>query len=73
MSEKKTLRRSRDDRVIAGVCGGLGSYFKIDPVILRVIWVLLIFGFGTGILAYLICWLVIPPEPEYIVMEAEDE
>lgn len=61
--ENRRLWRSRDNRVIAGVCGGLGEYFNIDPVILRIVWVLLIFGAGTGLLAYLIAWLVIPPEP----------
>lgn len=69
MEEKKRLIRSRDNRVIAGICGGMGEYFNVDPVVLRVIWLLLILGFGTGILAYLICWLVIPSEPLEILPE----
>ena len=56
------LTRSRTDRVVAGIAGGMGEYFAIDPVIVRIIWLLLIFGGGTGILIYLICWLVIPEE-----------
>ena len=60
----KRLYRSRTDKKIAGVCGGLAHYFGIDPVIPRIIWVVLIFGAGVGLLAYLICWIVIPMEPE---------
>ncbi|MBS1262639.1 MAG: hypothetical protein MAG453_01999 [Calditrichaeota bacterium] len=60
--EAKRLLRSRTDRVIAGVCGGLGAYFNIDPVIIRILWLLALFGYGAGLLAYLICWLVIPEQ-----------
>ena len=56
----KRLYRSKTDKVIAGVCGGMGEYFGIDPVIIRIIWALLIFGMGAGILAYLLAWLIIP-------------
>ena len=56
----KRLYRSNKNRVIAGVCGGIGEYFNIDPVILRIIWAVLIFGMGFGILAYLLAWLIIP-------------
>jgi len=58
----RRLNRSRDDRVIAGVCGGLGAYFGIDPTIIRVIAVLSIFVGGTGVIAYLIMAIVIPLE-----------
>ena len=54
--------RSRDDRVIAGVCGGLGRYLGIDPVLLRLGAVFLAIAGGTGVLAYLIAWLIIPEE-----------
>lgn len=55
--------RSRDDRMIAGVCGGAARYFGIDAALLRVILVLAaILGIGTGVLLYLACWLVIPEE-----------
>jgi len=60
----RRLYRSRKDRKIAGVCGGLAQYFGIDPVIPRLAWVLLALGAGLGILAYLIAWLIIPVEPE---------
>jgi phage shock protein PspC (stress-responsive transcriptional regulator) len=62
MNTSRRLTRSRADRKIAGICGGLAVYFGIDPVIPRLIWVFLALGAGIGILAYLICWLVIPQE-----------
>ena len=60
----RKLMRSTDDRLIFGVCGGLGEYFGIDPTVVRVVWVVasLLFGMGiTGIILYLILWLLIPP------------
>ena len=59
----KRLYRSRSDRKIAGICGGFAVYFGIDPVIPRLIWVVLALGGGLGLLAYLICWFVITNEP----------
>lgn len=58
------LYRSETNKVIAGVAGGLGEYFDIDPVIVRVIFVVLTFFGGGGILLYLILWLVIPKESD---------
>jgi phage shock protein PspC (stress-responsive transcriptional regulator) len=59
----KRLYRSRDERVIGGICGGMAKYFNTDPVLVRVLWVLSIFLFGWGILAYLILRFVVPLEP----------
>lgn len=59
----KRLTRSRTDRKIAGVCGGLATYFGIDPIIPRLLLVFLVLGAGMGLLAYLICWIVIPQDP----------
>jgi phage shock protein C len=59
----RRLFRARDDRVVAGVCGGLGRYLGIDPILLRLALVVLILLGGTGILAYIIAWIVIPEEP----------
>jgi phage shock protein C len=56
----RSLRRSRDDRVIAGVCGGAGRYLGIDPVVLRLALVALAIGAGTGVLLYIVLWIVIP-------------
>ena len=57
------LFRSNDDRVVAGVCGGLGEYFSIDPVIIRVVWIVLTLAWGAGLLLYLLFWLLIPRRP----------
>lgn len=58
----KRLYRSRQDRMIAGVCGGLGHYFNIDPVIVRLVFLVLLFS-GPGILAYLVLAVVVPERP----------
>jgi len=58
----KKLYRSRTDRMIWGVCGGLAKYFDMDPVIVRVIAVVSIFVTGLGILAYIIMAIVVPLE-----------
>jgi phage shock protein PspC (stress-responsive transcriptional regulator) len=62
MNEKK-LYKSKDDKVISGVCGGLAKYFGIDSTIIRLVWAFLVVMGGSGILAYIICALVIPEEP----------
>jgi len=79
MEERKRLYRSRSERMIWGVCGGLANYFNIDPVIVRIIFVLLIFANGLGILAYIILALVVPlesskvTEPKDVVKENVEE
>ena len=69
----KKLYRSRKDSTIAGVCGGLGEYFSIDPTFLRIIFVLLVFADGIGLIAYIIAWIVMPQRPveKEAVVEAE--
>ena len=68
----KKLKRSSSDRIIAGVCGGIGEYFNIDPVVIRIIWVLLAFmPGGPGFLAYLVCALIIP-EDDGVIYQDED-
>jgi phage shock protein PspC (stress-responsive transcriptional regulator) len=55
----KKIYRSQN-RIIAGVCGGVGEYLEIDPVLVRLVWgVLFLFG-GIGLLAYLVAWMIIP-------------
>jgi phage shock protein C len=62
MTNSNRLYRSNTDKVIGGVAGGLGDYLNIDPVIVRVLFVLLaIFG-GSGVLVYIILWIAIPAE-----------
>ncbi len=60
---EKKLYRSKKDRKISGVCGGLAEYLNIDPTIIRLIWIFFCF-FGAGILAYIIAALVIPEAAE---------
>ena len=62
-SPTRRIYRSRTDKKIAGVCGGLAQYFGIDPAIPRIVLLVLVLGAGVGVLAYIICWLVIPLEP----------
>ncbi len=59
------LYKSDKDKVFEGVCGGLGEYFNVDPVIIRLMWVVLVIFGGTGIVAYLIAMLIIPNKPEH--------
>ena len=76
---QKRLYRSRDDRMIFGVCGGLAKYFGIDPVIVRLITVLLAFADGVGILAYIVLAIVVPlessrvSEPRDVIKENVEE
>lgn len=60
---EKRLYRSRDDRVLAGVCSGLGKYLDVDPVIIRLIWAATILLAGAGFFLYIIAWIIIPEEP----------
>jgi len=55
----KRLYRSKNNKVFGGVCGGLGDYFDVDPVLIRVIWVILGLS-GVGLLAYFIAWIIMP-------------
>lgn len=68
----KRLYRSRKEKYIAGVCGGIGEYFDIDPIIPRLIFVLLLLGEGSGLLIYLILWLVVPEKPEKEVVKKKN-
>ncbi|MDR0364184.1 MAG: PspC domain-containing protein [Bacteroidales bacterium] len=61
--EPRKLYRSSANKVLGGVCGGLGKYFNIDPVLFRIIFVVLFIGACMGGLAYIIMWIVIPMEP----------
>lgn len=59
--------RSSTDKKIAGVCGGLAEYFDLDATIIRVVWLLAVLFAGTGILVYLILWIVVPLAPEQVI------
>lgn len=62
---KKQLMRSGRDKKIAGVCSGVAHYFDMDPTIIRVIWGVLAFGYGAGIVAYIILWIIAPVATDY--------
>lgn len=63
MSEYKRLYRSRSERMIGGVCGGLGKFLDVDPTIIRLVVVVISFPFPATILAYFVMLLVVPEEP----------
>lgn len=61
---EKKIYRLKHNRVIAGVCGGIGEYFQIDPVLIRIAWIAASMAFGAGVLAYIIAMLIIPEEKD---------
>ena len=75
-SEAKRLYRSRSERMIAGICAGLGQYLGTDPTVIRLVFVLLAV-LGPGVIIYLIAWLIVPEEPlakdEVITVTTEEK
>jgi phage shock protein C len=71
MAEKR-LMRSKTNRMVAGICGGIGEYFGIDANIIRVVWIVItaLSGFLPGILAYVLVWLVVPEGGQEDTIEA---
>ena len=63
--EPKRLYRSASDRMLLGVCGGIGEYLNVDSTIIRLLWAILVFWGGIGILAYLVEAVIIPGQPDY--------
>lgn len=60
MDERKRLYKSRNNKMICGVCAGIADYFDIDPSIVRVLWAVLALAAGTGVLAYIACAIILP-------------
>jgi phage shock protein PspC (stress-responsive transcriptional regulator) len=64
----KRLYRSGTERILGGVCAGIGEYFEVDPTIIRLVWVVLtLLSLGVGVIAYIIAWIIVPEgknEPE---------
>ncbi|MDO5538496.1 MAG: PspC domain-containing protein [Eubacteriales bacterium] len=58
----KKLYRARFDKMICGVCGGIGQYFNVDPTLIRLLWALLA-ATGTGVVVYIVAAIIIPEEP----------
>lgn len=71
MNQAKRLYRSRVDRQLAGVCGGIADYFNMDPTLVRILWVILTIAGGPGLVLYIILAIVVPEEPEFIQTYAE--
>jgi len=67
---EKRLYKSTDNKVFAGVCGGIGEYFAIDPVIIRLLWVAFTLMAGAGLIAYIVAAFIIPHNPEYVPIES---
>ena len=63
---EKRLYRSQKDKVIAGVCGGIAVHLNVDPVLVRLVYILLTFGtgLGPGLIVYIIAWSIIPAESQ---------
>src|SRR5215475_15538698 len=67
----RKLMRSSTDKKIGGVCAGVASYLDLDVTLVRVLWVLAFLCGGTGLLLYVILWIVLPVEPLYVPMAAQ--
>jgi len=62
MAKNKKLFRSTKNKMVAGVCGGIGEFFNIDPTVIRLLWVVftIFTGIVGGLLAYIVAWIIIP-------------
>lgn len=63
MEKSKRLYKSRSEKKLAGVCGGIAEYFDTDPTLIRLAWVIFSLAGGCGILAYIIAAIIMPNEP----------
>lgn len=63
---KKRLYKIYEGKKLCGVCGGIAEYFDVDPTVIRLLWIILIFCAGTGILAYFIAAIIMPKKNEII-------
>ena len=73
--KRRKLFRDTDSKILGGVCSGIGAYFNIDPLWLRLAWVVASFTFGTGLLLYIVLWIIIPEaktSAEKLEMHGED-
>jgi phage shock protein C len=68
--EKRRFARYSADKKIAGVCAGVARYFDLDSSLVRAVWLLCVFLGGTGLVAYIVLWIVMPLDPEYPMLPA---
>lgn len=64
---QKKLYKSSENKMICGVCGGIGEYFNIDPTVVRLAWAIFCLLGGSGVLAYILAAVIIPSNPEIVV------
>jgi len=68
---QKKLMRSSSDKKLGGVCAGVANYLDLDVTLVRVLWFLAVFCGGTGLLLYIVLWIVLPVEPVYVPVAAQ--
>ena len=68
---QKKLYRSKSNRVIAGVCGGVAEYLNVDPTVIRVVWAIASLFAFVGVVAYIACAFIIPEKPDGKIVDAE--
>ncbi len=69
---QKRLYRSRTDKMMGGVAGGLAEYFEVDPVIIRAVFIISTLAWGISLLAYIVLWIIVPVNPvETVIFESE--
>ncbi len=61
--EQKRYHLSQTDKKLGGVCGGLAEYFDVDPLLVRIAFIILFLGYGSGLLVYILLWLLAPKSP----------
>ena len=65
------LYRSRKDRIVGGVCGGIAVHLEVDPSLVRLVWIVVsLISLGTGLIVYLAAWIIIPESPEESTQQA---
>ncbi len=65
MNTAKRLKKSSREKKLCGVCGGIAEYFNVDPTLIRLIWIILAFAVGFGLVAYIIAALIMPSDTGY--------
>ncbi|MCX6820978.1 MAG: PspC domain-containing protein [Candidatus Aenigmarchaeota archaeon] len=65
MAVAKRLYRSSKERILGGVCGGIAEYLNVDPTLVRLFWALFTLAAGSGVLVYILAWLIIPRNPKH--------
>lgn len=64
--QERVFRRSRSDKILGGICGGLAEYFGVDALLVRIAFVVFAIFAGSGLLLYIALWLLVPLEPEAV-------